>query len=136
MDIYKLGLEKKVRFQTANGSLTIEQLMDLKLATIKSGKKCTPLADVVRDLAKELDDSGDNEKLSFLEVGSKPVNKLAKLRFDIAKDIYLTKLEQSKSETLKAINKKHNDELDELISQKLHDDKKNLSIEELRNLKR
>lgn len=120
MDIYKLGNQLGLRFPTTKGLLSIEQLFTLNQ---------TQLAGVVKGCKKVLKGENDDE-LSFLDETSK-INKEDQLRFDIAKDIYLTKKAEAEEVRTKAERKAFEQKILGLIAEKQEDSLKGKSIEEL-----
>lgn len=121
--MYKKASEIKLRFATNVGPLSVEQLWDLSLAQ---------LSNLVKGVKKVLKKDDDDE-LSFLDDQSK-VNTVDQLRFDILKDVYLTKKKQDE-EARNAIDvKAHNQKILQLISEKTDESLKGKSIEELEAL--
>lgn len=127
MNIYENGVISKVRFATAQGSLTMEQLSELKK---------TKLAAVVRDMKKDLNESSNDDDLSFLDENAKPVDKMAQLRFDIAKDMYIKLVEREKAASNALANREFNKQIDQDIADRVREDRKKLSVEELLALKK
>lgn len=120
MDIYKLGNQLGLRFPTTKGLLSIEQLFTLNQ---------TQLAGVVKGCKKVLKGENDDE-LSFLDDNTS-VNKEDQLRFDIAKDIYLTKKAEADEAKTKADRKAFEQKILGLIAEKQEESLKGKSIEEL-----
>ena len=120
MEIYKLAAQKGIRFQTTTGLLSTEQLWTLNQTT---------LASIVKSLKKVLKGDNDDE-LSFLDE-SKTINVDDQLRFDIAKDIYLTKKAEAEAERNKMERKAFEQKILALIAEKKEDSLKGKSIEEL-----
>lgn len=121
MDIYKLGNQLGLRFPTTKGLLSIEQLFTLRQ---------TELANIVKSCKKTLSGTSSEDDLSFLDE-SKTVNKEDQLRFDIAKDIYLTKKAEAEEVRTKAERKAFEQKILGLIAEKQEDSLKGKSIEEL-----
>lgn len=96
--MYKQALKLKLRFQTSKGPLSVEQLMDLSR---------NQLVTVVRNLKKKIKTDSDDD-LAFLDDSATQVNEIDQLRFNIAKDIYLTK--KAAAEAIKEASevKEHN----------------------------
>lgn len=124
MSIFKEASKLKLRFETSKGTLSVEQLWDLKL---------TPLSTVVRNLKKQLTKDNDDE-LSFLDEAATPVDKTAQLRFEIAKSVYLEKKEERDSVVNEAAKKAHNEKILTLIAKKQETDLESKSVEELEAL--
>lgn len=90
--MYKKAIQMKLRFPSQRGLLTVEQVYDLKLSQLEPMIKGA--------LAEVKSKTGDaDSELSFLEgkTETKEVEEI-KLRFDILKDIYLTKQAEIKAE--------------------------------------
>ena len=98
--MYKKAAQIKLRFVTPVGNLSTEQLCDLNQ---------TQLANSIKAVKRILKKSDDDE-LSFLEE-SKTVDVENQLRFDILKDIYLTKKADSEALRDAAGIKAHNQKL-------------------------
>lgn len=121
MSIFKKASKERLRFETRQGSLSTEQLWDLKL---------TPLATIVRNLKKQLTKSNDDE-LSFLDEAATPVDSTLQLKFDIVKAVYLDKKEERDAEKNEAAKKEHNQKILALIAQKQDENLGSKSVEEL-----
>lgn len=115
----KLGL----RFQTNKGILSVEQLWQL-------GQ--TDLSNAIKAVKKVLVKNDDDE-LSFLE-NTKVVDVENQLRFDILKDVYLTKKSEAEAIKNEAETKAHNQKILALIAEKQEGKLRNMSEEELRSL--
>lgn len=125
MNIFKEATKTKHRIPTANGMLTAEQCWDLSL---------TKLANSIKQIKKKLKSDNDDE-LSFLDE-TKTIDKEAQLSFEILKDIYVTKKEESDAAKQQASIKAHNEKIDAIIYQKQQSQLNDLSIDELLNLKK
>jgi hypothetical protein len=121
--MYKKASQLKLRFLTNVGQLSAEQLWDLSL---------TDLSNAVKAVKKVLKKTDDDE-LSFLE-DAKVVDVENQLRFDILKDVYLTKKKEAEElRTAKEV-KARNQKIIEIIAEKEEGALKDKSIEELRSL--
>lgn len=118
--MYKTASQLKLRFATNRGPLSVEQLWDLNQTDLTNSIKA-----VKRVLKK-----GDDEELSFLD-DTKVVDVENQLRFDILKDIYLTKKKAAEELRDKAEIKAHNQKILSLIAEKKDDTLKGMSIEQL-----
>ena len=120
--LFQKASRLKLRFQTTKGSLSSEDLWDLSKGQltmlIKSLKEKIKVEDV--------------EDLAFLEEGSKQVNEVDQLRFDIAKTIYIVKRDEDKEALSEADKKAHNEEILALISQMEKEELKSKSVDELK----
>lgn len=123
MNIYKEANQKKLRFFTDRGNLSTEQLYDLSENKLK-------------ELIKQANQTLVNENpdsLSFLdEVDS--VDPISKLRFEILKDIYLTKKSEREAATTKQKNEEHNQKILSLIAKKQEDQLTEMSVEDLEKM--
>jgi predicted RecB family endonuclease len=115
----KLGL----RFQTNKGILSVEQLWQLSQ---------TDLSNAIKAVKKVLKKNDDDE-LSFLE-DTKVVDVENQLRFDILKDVYLTKKKEAEELRNAAETKAHNQKILSLIAEKQEGKLQEMSIEELEKL--
>lgn len=119
---YKMPLaQQKLRFQTAKGLLTTEQLWDLSIDDLDT---------LVVSLDAEYASSG---KKSFVEKKSVK-DKTAKLRFDVALDILNTKLDEAQVLAEAKEKKEHNKKILELIAEKQDDSLKGKSIKQLEGM--
>lgn len=121
--MYKQAIRLKLRFTTTVGSLSLEQVADLN-------KK--QLADALKMVKKILKKTDDDE-LSFLD-DAQIIDVENQLRFDILKDMYLTKKKEAEEAITGLKKKQHNQEILALITDKKNEQKKNMSIEELEKL--
>lgn len=122
--MYKQASQLKLRFATKVGQLTSEQLWDLTLQQ---------LSIEIKSAKKQIVKSDDNE-LSFLEEGAK-IDYVSQLKFDILKDVYLTK-QQDANKAFKELEiKRHNNKIDALIAEKKEDNLRNMSIDDLEKMR-
>lgn len=117
--MYKEALQKKLRFKTNKGIITVEDLFDLSLQNLNT-------------LAIMLDKKvSEAPKKSFIEELPTEEND-DELRFNIVKDVINTKLKARKDNIDKAQVAAHNKRIAELIAKKEDEILENKSIEELR----
>lgn len=121
--MYKKAAQLKLRFNTSRGVIGVENLWDLPL---------TELAKHVRALKSSLK-KDDDDALNFLDE-TKVVDTENELRFDILKDVYMTKKAQKESIRDEAQIKEHNQKILALIESKKEDSLKNMSVEDLEKL--
>lgn len=121
--MYKQASKLGLRFQTNRGVLSVEQLWQLTL---------TDLGNAIKAVKKVLVKNDDDE-LSFLET-TKTIDVENQLRFDILKDVYLTKKKESDDLKQAADIKAHNQKILALIAEKQESELKGKSIEELEAL--
>lgn len=126
MSMYKKASRLKLRIQTSRGMLAVEQLWDLKLSD---------LAVVVKNAYEEKKKFGETtEELAFLEgpvVEKNEAVELAKLRFEIAKDIFVTRQNEGKEAIAQLEKKKERNRIAEIIQRKKDEALESLSVEEL-----
>lgn len=123
MSIYKKALRKKLRFQTQKGELSVEQLWSLSL---------TSLAEGLKTLKKKLNEKQGNGDLDFLDTTVTEETSELQLRFDILKDIYLTKKDEREQEKSATQKKENNEKILALIYEKENEELKGKSVEELK----
>ena len=124
MSNYKQASRLGLRFQTSKGLLTVEQLWQLGVTDLSNAIKA------VKKILKVTDD----DDLSFLIDSKGVVDVENQLRFDILKDIYVTRKEDNAAIRDQALIKEHNQKILELIAEKKEGDLKGLSVEELEKL--
>lgn len=119
--MYKKAIFEKIRFVTPKGELSTEQLATSCTMTF--------VANVVRELNKELK-KNDTDGLSFLD-NTNVVDKTLQLKFEIAKDIYLTLKAQQEAISNERAIKEEEQRLLALIKNKKETVEKDLPLEEL-----
>ncbi len=124
MDNFKLASQQKLRFNTDKGLLSVEQLWDLNQ---------TQLSNLIKSVKKVLKQNDNDDDLSFL-ISAKTVDVENQLRFDIAKDIYLTKKAENEALRSAADRKEYEQKILSLIAEKKDESLKGKSIEELEAL--
>lgn len=122
--MYKQATQLKLRFLTKKGILSVEQLWDLKFVD---------LADAVKEAKKVLTGSTGDDELSFLDE-TKSVNTIDQLKFDILKDVYISKKAENEAKRNALQDKEHNQKIMALIAEKKEDSLRNMSVEELEAL--
>lgn len=125
MDNFKKASQQKLRFVTDRGVLTVEQLWDLSQ---------TSLGNLLKSIKKVLKDTNADDDLAFLTTETKTVDVENQLRFDIAKDIYLTKKKEAEELRTAKETKEHNQKILDLIQGKKEDALKGKTVEELEAL--
>lgn len=120
MEVYKNASMLGLRFNTSKGVLSVEQLWQLSQ---------TDLSTCVKNVKKSLKKSDDDE-LSFLD-NSVTVDTTEQLRFDILKDVYLTKKSLAEAERTAKERKENNQKIMALIQEKKEGQLQSKSIEEL-----
>ena len=110
---------------SSQGPLTTEMLFDVKITTLAKMVKDQ------RDEVKRLQGSDDSE-LDFLE--EKEVSEelaIAKLKFDVLKDVYVSRRDEMESARKAESKKEEIKKLAELIEKKKNQELENLSVDEL-----
>lgn len=123
--MYKQAAQLGLRIPTSVGPLSVEQLFGLNQ---------TQLSNAIKAVKKVLNKNDDDE-LSFLEE-TKVVDVENQLRFDILKDVYMTKKNANEELRTAAEIKAHNAKIDALIAEKQESNLKDLPIEELLKLRK
>lgn len=128
MEIYKKAAKKKLRFSTNRGSLPVEQLFDLPKEEIRQ------LVIKAREDAKKSSGEVSDTELSFLDSPAKTKATDDELRFEILKDIYLTKKTAEEKAQKRAEAKANNKKILELIARKQDEALEKKSIKDLEKL--
>lgn len=128
MEIYKKAAKKKLRFSTNRGSLPVEQLFDLPKEEIRQ------LVIKAREDARKSSGEINDSELSFLDSPAKAKATDDELRFEILKDIYLTKKTAEEKAQKRAEAKANNKKILELIARKQDEALEKKSVKELEKL--
>ena len=128
MEIYKKAAKKKLRFSTNRGSLPVEQLFDLPKEEIRQ------LVIKAREDARKSSGEVNDSELSFLDSPAKAKATDDELRFEILKDIYLTKKSAEEKAQKKAEAKANNKKLLEIIARKQDEALEKKSIKDLEKM--
>lgn len=124
--MYKQAAQAKLRFTTPVGVLSVEQLWDMSLSQLTT---------TIKTVKKVLNKNDADDDLSFLE-NDKVIDVENQLRFDILKDVYLTKKAEREEEKTASERKLHNQKIDALIAAKKESEMQGMSIEELEALRK
>ena len=119
--MYKQAAKLKLRFLTNKGFVSVEQLFELSM---------TDIANAIKAVKKILKTTDDDE-LAFLE-STRTVDVENQLRFNILKDVYLTKKEENEAARTAFENKEFNQKILAIIADKEEDSLKGKSINELK----
>lgn len=121
--MYKKAAEQKLRFTTARGILTVEDLFGLSLKSLDA--ECRAQLKRMKDSgiagAEELDFLGDDTKIDPTE----------QLKFDILKDVFMTKRAEIDSQKKAAEVSLEKQKLMAILKEKQDASLKELSVEEL-----
>ena len=123
-NVFEKASRAKIRFATARGNLSVEQLWDLPL-----DKGEVNLYNLAQDLLTQVADK-PAEKLSFFSKAV-AVDETAELKFEIVKHIVTMRVAEAEAQQTEAIKRTQRAELDALIAAKKAEAKQNLSLEEL-----
>jgi hypothetical protein len=124
MNNFQLATRKKVRYQTSNGSISVEQLWDISL---------TKLSTIIKTLNTSLVRDNPDE-LSFLDETTEKVDELKQLLFDVAKEIYIIRRNEAKELREDKDIKEHNEKILALIVEKQNSKLGDMTEEELRKM--
>lgn len=113
----------KLRFSSAKGDLSVEQVWDLSL---------TALNEMAKGLSRELKAATVDEE-DFIG-NNTSVDSQLQLRFDIVKSIISTKLKERDDSLSAAEKREHNQAILELIKKKQQEELAGKSVEELQAL--
>jgi len=128
MNIFEEASRQKLRFPTAKGNLTVEQLWDLPL-----DKTEVNLYQLASELVVEVQSKPEKELSFFKKATTK--NKLAELKFNIVKHIVTTRVAEIEEKEQEEVIKSEIAELDKLIAAKTQEAKASLSVDELIKMK-
>lgn len=123
METYKRAVFEGTTISTSKGMLNPNQLTQLSISELDS---------LAVHLQEQYNSSGSK---SFVKDKTKK-DKGLKHKFELVLDILRTKQDLMEKEAIRLQNKEHNAKIDLLIAQKEEDSTKELSIEELKALKR
>ena len=123
MSVFKEASRVKLRVNTSQGLLSVEQLWDLSL---------NKLSTAIKNLKKSMKEYDDDE-LSFLDE-TKVVDREKQLTFDVLKEIYVTKKRELDEERNATSIKEHNEKILRLIHSKQEEELTTKSVDELKEL--
>ena len=125
--MYKKASRLKLRFESSRGPLTAEMLWDLKITELKTMVKAQA------EKLQKLEKPGDY--LSFLEeiftANETKEIEIEKLRFDMLKDVFITRKDEAKDAAADVKKKEELSHLREILRDKKEEELKKLSAEEL-----
>ena len=127
MSIFKEAAKLKLRFK-AKGNMSVEDLFDLPL-TSKDG---VSLNDIAKEIYKNIkEDSGVDFVGEVIET-----DRIEELKLQIVKEIIKDKKDDINSKDESEVKKSHNANIDKLIAAKEAEALSNLSIEDLKALRK
>lgn len=124
MEMYKLASQQQLRFQTNKGVLSVEQLWQLTQ---------TDLSNLCKAIKKVLKGNDNDDDLSFL-IDTATVDVENQLRFDIAKDVYLTKKKDNEEKRNALEAKQQKEKILAIIAKKKDESLETKTVEELEAL--
>ena len=125
--MYKKAFREKLRFNIGQGVWSTEALFEISMSSLKK------VVEVTHKQLKELSKAEDDD-LAFLESEVPTENKeleLAKLRFEIPKDVYVTRRDERTAASEDAKNAAEIKKLEEVLARRKEQELENLSSEEL-----
>ena len=125
MSIFQQASRSKLRFATQLGNLSTEDLWDLPLTSTKG----TSLKSIATDLQLQVS-AQPLKELDFFDV-PEAIDSTLQLRFDIVKHIVTTRVAESRDKSAEAAKDTKRAQLQALINDKLQDELKGKSIDEL-----
>jgi hypothetical protein len=127
INMFQQASRLKLRFNTAKGLITVEDLWDLPLIT--TAGRGTDLDTI----AKELHKLQGEQSISFVHK-VQPVNSLDKLRFDIVLEVIKVRVAEQGAALAAADKKAQKQRLMEIISRKEESALEGTGIEDLRKM--
>ena len=118
MSIYKEANRRKLRFNTSQGSVSVERLWELSIEELDT-------------LGVAAQTETDNSTKKSLLKKKTSVDEIAQLKYEIIKDVFFTKAEEREAANDAADKKAHNEKILSLIEKQRNSKLENLSEEEL-----
>lgn len=125
MSIFQQASRAKLRFATQLGQLSIEDLWELPLTSAKG----VSLKSIAAELQAQLS-AQPMKELDFFDL-PETTDSTLQLRFDIVKHIVTTRVAESRDKSAEAAKETKRAQLQALINDKLQEELKNKSVEEL-----
>lgn len=125
---FKEATKRKLRFKSAQGFLTVEDLWDLPL-TSTTGK--ANLDDVAKTIATVLKNSAQE---SFVETTPSKINEEAKLSLDLVKEVIASRKEENETKLNKAKIMQQLATIKAIRAEKQNEDLKGKGVEDLDKL--
>ena len=126
VNLYKVAAEKRLRFPSVRGSLTVEDLFQLPL-TSKNGADLDTIARTINAEVKR------EAEVSFVSKKSVRGAEL-QVRLEIVKDVISFKLDQEAEAESREANKAKKDKILRILARKEEEELEGLSAEELKAL--
>lgn len=122
VNIFEVATRKKLRFSTASGEVTTEDLWDLPL----TGKRAN-LDDLAKSLYRQIK---EQEETSFVVQKSR-ASEVAELKFNVVKHVIDVKLAEREAAREEVARREHKQKIMEAIAEKKEEGIKSKSLEEL-----
>lgn len=141
MDIFAQAAKVKLRFPSKNGNLSTENLFELPFTQDGRRKEETVSLEELELAATEelktVSTTGSYVSLKLKKPTAESVKaQLLKLRLDIIKAVIDIRAEENEAKDTEEQTRAHNRKIDALIAKKEENQLENLSVEELRALKK
>lgn len=124
MNIFEQASFQKLRYQSARGELTTEQLWDIPLQS----KSLFDLDNIAKSINLELKNVSDE---SFVSQKSNPAKDTLSLKLEILKHIISVKLKEQETRANAARRKEEKEKLLTILAEKQTESLRSLSAEEL-----
>lgn len=128
MNIFEQASREKLRFSTPVGNVSVEDLWDLPLTSVRG----LDLHKIALDLQTELNKEPAKSLDFFAFAPAK--NLTLQLKFDIVKHIVTTKVAENHAKSEQAAKDSQREQIKALIAEKKQEDLKSKSVEELEAL--
>jgi hypothetical protein len=128
MNNFLIASKKKLRFNSKQGSLTVEDLWDLPLTSTRAN--VATLDDIAIALDQEIKNSGTT---SFVKKTTR-ANEEAKLKFDIVLEIINIKQDEANLAEERRVNAEKKQQILQIIAAKENEALAGKSIDELKSL--
>jgi len=127
--MFEQASRQKVRFDTAKGGVTVEDLWDMPLITTKTDG--VSLDNIAKDIFHKLKDSETD--VSFVQRARK-TDEALQLKFDIVKHVIDIRLKEAETAELAMVAKEKKQKLLSIIAQKEDEKLLGVSLEELKKM--
>lgn len=124
MNIFEQATRQKIRFPSAKGELTTEQLWELPL-TSKTG---FDLDTVAREVNRDLKETAEE---SFVSTRANPARAQLELKLELVKHVIAVKITEAESREQAAARAQERQRLQEILNKKQDAALEGLSVEEI-----
>ena len=128
MNIFEQASRENLRFSTSVGNISVEDLWDLPLTSVKGLDLHKIALDLQTELSKE-----PAKSLDFFAFAPAK-NPTLQLKFDIVKHIVTTRVAENHTKSEQAAKDSQREQIKALIAEKKQEDLKSKSVEELEAL--